>query len=349
MKIPRTRMHLILVAEGILLAAVILFAVLNPLHRTVQKTDWDKKEPVAEEPTGNTQEPEAIQENTPEEVVYSQEVQDKVNAMSLEEKVAQMFVTTPEELTEMRQVTVTGNTTKNAISEIPVGGLMYAEKNFEGQAQTSSMTQNLQSYYTQQYGFSLFLMTEEAGGEERSPLAKGNGFPLEASPEEIGAGNDTQGAFRAAENIAVYMLQQGVNTNAGLDDSYSADATVAEGMLNAAIEAYQGAGLYTASRTYHAKTDIFILSGENLSAERISYFRNEMGYQGILLAEGITDAQSVRDAVSSGVDMLYCPTDFKTLYQSVKDAVNEGVIQIESIDAAVMRILTCKGYGTLDE
>lgn len=347
MKVPKTATHLILVLEGFLFVLVLVFAVLNPSNRAMEKTGWENPtQPVVEE---GVQETEDTQENTVEPVVYSQEVQEKVSAMSLEEKVAQMFVTTPEELTSMRQVTATGNTTKNAISEIPVGGLMYGEKNFEGQTQTSSMTQNLQSYYTQQYGMSLFLMVEEAGGEERSPLAKGNGFSVQASPEEIGAGNDTETAYRTAETIAGYMLQQGINTNAGLDNSYSEDSTVAENMLDAAITAYKGAGVYTASRSYHIGTDILMLSGEDVSTEHISYLRNEAGYQGILLAEGLSDAQSVTDAVVSGVDMLYCSTDFKTLYQSVVDAINQGSILEETIDTAVMRILTCKGYGTSNE
>ena len=106
-----------------------------------------------------------------------------IEPMSVEEKVAQMFITTPEQLTGMRQVTVTGNTSRNAISNFPVGGLMYSLLNLEGKAQTSTMLQRLQTYYGEQFGMPLFTMLPEAGGNDRSPLASENGFTVEKSAE----------------------------------------------------------------------------------------------------------------------------------------------------------------------
>ena len=48
-----------------------------------------------------------------------------VSGMSLEDKVAQMFVITPEALTGYTSVTAAGDTTKTAYESRPVGGLIY--------------------------------------------------------------------------------------------------------------------------------------------------------------------------------------------------------------------------------
>ena len=48
-----------------------------------------------------------------------------VSGMALEDKVAQMFVITPEALTGYTSVTAAGDTTKTAYESRPVGGLIY--------------------------------------------------------------------------------------------------------------------------------------------------------------------------------------------------------------------------------
>lgn len=348
MKIPKTAVHLVVALEGLILAVVLVLAILHPLkhigievkqeEQTAATTETEHPSPMPETDAGE----ENSETENEEGMIYSEVVREKVLAMSLEEKIAQMFVTTPEQLTDMRQVTATGTTSKRAVREIPVGGLLYAEQNFEGRRQTSSMTEALQTYYKEEFGFPLFLMVEETGGEEHSPLAQGNDFPLQPAPEEVGAEGDTEIVFQSADSIATYMKTQGLNTNIGLDENYSTDSAIAYSMLDAAITAYKEAGIYTASRVYHAKTDIVLLGKEM----PIQMLRQEQKYEGILLADNLSDTASFIDAIVSGADMVYCPVDFKHTYQSVLDAVNDGTIPAECIDEAVMRILTVKGYET---
>ena len=243
----------------------------------------------------------------------------------------------------MHQVNVTGNTTKNAISDIPVGGVVYASQNFQGPVQTASMTEALQEYYMEQFGFSLFLMVAETGGTEHSPLASGCDFPVEKTPEEIGEENNAETAKAAAANIAAYMQDQGLNTNIGIT-SYSADEEVNTSMLDAALAAYKEAGIYTAATVYHGAADIICLGDSQPFSDTVQNLRYEKQYQGILLANTIADGQSAVDAILAGADMVYCQNEFKNSYQAVLDAANSGTINEELINEAVMRILTCKGY-----
>lgn len=341
MKIPKTAIHLMVGLEGVILIVVLVFAVLNPIKNVVVENKGSKNEQqnnaVASTDSESKTEFETESEDEPpvQAMVYSDDVQEKVSSMSLEQKVAQMFITTPEQLTDMRQVTVTGNTTRNAISSIPVGGIMYSSLNFEGSIQTASMTEALQEYYQQQFGYLLFMMVAEHGGAENSPLATSNGFTVEKSPVEIEAENNSDTAFSVATNIATYMQNQGLNTNVGLEESSILDTT---------ISAYKESGIFTATTYYNEQADMIMLNSSEPFSDAVNALRYEKGYQGILLADGISDIHTVIEAINAGVDMVYCPEDFKTVYQSVLEAVEDGTIEEEVINNAVMRILTYKNY-----
>lgn len=56
--------------------------------------------------------------------------------MTIQEKVAQMFFVTPEQLTDYEKVTRAGKVTEAAYEKYPVGGLIYFENNLESEEQT---------------------------------------------------------------------------------------------------------------------------------------------------------------------------------------------------------------------
>lgn len=352
MKSPKTAIHFVIGLEGVILAVVLLFSVFHPAkHMTADGVGFENKNQntavvssETESETGQTTEQNTEGQVEVPAIAYAESVKEKVASMSLEEKVAQMFVTTPEQLTGLQRVNVTGNMTKDAVSSIPVGGMVYSALNFDGPVQTAAMTDNLQDYYVEQFGFPLFLMVAETGGVEASPLASDNGFTVEKSPAEIGAENNAQTAASVAANIAAYMKNQGLNTNIGIDGAYSEDETVNVSMLDATLAAYKEAGIYTAAAVYHGAADIILLGDVLPFSDTAHFLRNEKQYQGILLANTVTDTQSAIDAIQAGADMVYCDTGFKTVYQAVVDAVNNQTLNEELVNEAVMRILTYKGY-----
>lgn len=59
-------------------------------------------------------------------------VQQKLESMTLEQKVAQLFLVTPEQLTGVSQAVVAGPATQRALKNIPVGGLCYFAQNITG-------------------------------------------------------------------------------------------------------------------------------------------------------------------------------------------------------------------------
>lgn len=327
--------------EVIVLVVVIIVSILNPAKDTADhKTDFKNVEQnIAVEVDVDT---EAGFEAEP--LVYSDAVKAKVQSMSLEHKIAQLFVTTPEELTGMQQVTATGNTTKRAMSEIPVGGLVYTSLNFEGKLQTASMTKNLQNYYREQFQMPLFMMISEKGGAEGSPLATANGFEVEMSPAEVGADGNSEQAVVVAANIAKYLSNQGLNTNILSGGEYSEDEVIADNMLSATVNAYKEADIFTASDTYDQNADIIMIPATEPFYRNVQKLRENKKYQGIILADSVSEESMIIEAVNAGADMVYCPSGFKTAYQAVVDAAANGTISEEVINEAVMRILSFKGY-----
>ena len=61
--------------------------------------------------------------------------EDVLSAMTLEEKVAQMFFVTPEALTGAAFVTEAGEITEERFSEYPVGGIIYFTENIVSREQ----------------------------------------------------------------------------------------------------------------------------------------------------------------------------------------------------------------------
>ena len=66
--------------------------------------------------------------------------------MSLNEKVCQLFVVTPEQLTGVDVATVAGETTKSQLKKYPVGGIVYYPQNVESKKAFNEMINTTQSY-----------------------------------------------------------------------------------------------------------------------------------------------------------------------------------------------------------
>ena len=214
--------NLLILAEIIILAVVLVLGGLSgPLGK---RTGAGSKADTADvgqkgegQPKGSVEEASenaihAIPEDYEEaRLAFSDAVEAKLSEMTLEEKVAQLFVTTPEELTGVDAVTVAGEGTKTALGTYTVGGLMYTSGNFVGAEQTQSLLSGTQDYGKESSGVDLFLMVEEIGGEGASPLASANGYEVIPSPSELGAEGNPDKVTEASSKRAGYLQETGFN------------------------------------------------------------------------------------------------------------------------------------------
>lgn len=80
--------------------------------------------------------------------------------MTLREKIYQMFLVSPEQITGVETVTAAGETTRKALQDYPVGGILYAKKNLRSPEQIRTVIENSQSYSR----IPLFIAVDEEGG-----------------------------------------------------------------------------------------------------------------------------------------------------------------------------------------
>ena len=182
-----------------------------------------------------------------------------VSGMSLEDKVAQMFVITPEALTGYASVTAAGDTTKAAYESRPVGGLIYMADNLLSTEQTTEMLTNMQNIAMERTGLPVFLSVDEEGGTV-ARVAKNDAFGVTdvGNMSDIGATGDAQNAYNAGVTIGTYLKQLGFNVDyAPVADvltnpdntvigtrSFSSDASVVADMVTKEREGLSSQGVF---------------------------------------------------------------------------------------------------------
>ncbi len=79
--------------------------------------------------------------------------------------------------------------------------------------------------------------------------------------------------------------------------------------------------------------------------------RNQMGFEGVVITDAMNmkaitnsyeSAEAAILAINAGADMILMPNDFVEAYEGVLEAVNNGQISEETINAAVVRIVKAK-------
>lgn len=159
----------------------------------------------SEEPiTISDPEPETVEE----EVNWLDEM---VNAciaeMPIEDKVAGLFVITPEALTGVGTAVRAGDGTKEALSTYAVGGLVYFAQNIQSEAQLTEMLANT-NIYTK---YPLFLAVDEEGGKVARVADSSIDVEKVSPMAEIGATGDAQNAYEAGTTIGAYLSRLGFN------------------------------------------------------------------------------------------------------------------------------------------
>ena len=143
-----------------------------------------------------------------------------IQNMPLEDKVAGLFITTPESITGVSTAVQAGDGTKDALSKYPVGGIVYAAKNIQSADQLKQMIDNTKLYTS----YPLFIAIDGEGSGTDAVAAAGLGTKVD-SPETIGATGDANNAYTAGTTVGTYLAELGFN----LDFAPSADLSVVEG------------------------------------------------------------------------------------------------------------------------
>lgn len=164
----------------------------------------ETEEPVVIEAPEPTAEPVVEEEKS-----YLDEIVDAcIEEMPLEDKVAGLFIITPEALTDTDVAVRAGDATKEKLGQYAVGGLIYFEQNMKSKDQLTEMISNTKSYSK----YPLFLSVEEEGGSV-SRIAKADLADNVGTMKEIGDTKDTAKAKEVGNTIAGYLTGYGFNLN----------------------------------------------------------------------------------------------------------------------------------------
>ena len=208
----------------LILAAAIALAVSAITGRShtqqEQQTKLDEILSAEETITVPTEPVETVQEMTDEQKLDKIIDEAIIQNMPLEDKVAGLFITTPESITGVSAAIQAGDGTKDALSKYPVGGIVYAAKNIQSSDQLKQMIDNTKLYTS----YPLFIAIDGEGSGTDAAAAAGLGTKVD-SPETIGASGDANNAYTAGTTVGTYLAELGFN----LDFAPAADLKVVDG------------------------------------------------------------------------------------------------------------------------
>lgn len=246
---------IVVIVAGLALVAGGIFGVTRLMKHLNDKKHTEELQAQLEELAES--EPAVVEapEEEPQELTsddYLNQIADTCIAeMSLENKVAGLFMITPESLTGVDTVIQAGDTTKQKLSEYPVGGLIYFSKNIKSADQLKEMldtTRNTMIY-------PVFLAVDEEGGSVSRVAGAGLAENV-GDMSEIGSTCDPEKAKEVGTTIGTYLSQSGFNVdfapvadvvsteNAVIGNrSFGSDPNVVGTMVAAEVQGLQESGV----------------------------------------------------------------------------------------------------------
>ena len=268
-----TKQAAVVVVIFILALAAVIAAAAFAVYRFWPRNETPAQTPDTQQTESvlDTQEPES---EAPEAAVdpLTEQAQQVVAGMTLEDKLAQTFVITPEALTGYANVTAAGDTTREAYNSRPVGGIIYMQENLLGTEQVTEMLTNMQNIAIERTGLPAFLSVDEEGGTV-TRIAGNEAFGVNdvGNMSDIGATGDSQNAYNAGSTIGGYLKNLGFNVDfAPVADvltnsantaigtrSFGSDANVVADMVSAELEGLLSQGVYGVVKHFpgHGGTD----------------------------------------------------------------------------------------------
>lgn len=204
--------------------------------------------------------------------------------MTTEEKLCQMLFVTPETLTGSGYVDIAGELTRQALSDYPVGGIVYFSQNLQGREQVTDLISNSQSYSE----IPLFIGVDEEGGL----VSRLSGIGITTTFEPMatyGAAGDTDAVEQIGATLASELQSVGFNldfapvadivTNPNNTEignrSFSSDPEVAAEMVDAMTNGLQSGGVIACLKHFpgHGSTEADSHYGQSVTYRTLDELR----------------------------------------------------------------------------
>lgn len=166
-----------------------------------------KSEEVIEAPESTEEYIEPVVELTPEQKL-DEIVNAAIEVMPIEDKVAGLFIVSPEAITGVDAAVKAGDGTRDALATYAVGGVVYSKKNIVDKDQLKELLDNTTLYSK----YPLFLAINEEGGSN-SVVAGAGLADATDSEKALGESGDVNAAIAAATAVGTYLQEYGFNLN----------------------------------------------------------------------------------------------------------------------------------------
>ena len=325
--------------------------------------------------------PEVTVEKTAEEL-KEDAVAEKMEHMTVEEKVGQMLMMDFRKNPDDSGMTVLSEDVAQKIADYHLGGIILFAENLDTAEQTKELVADMQKAAD----MPLLIGIDEEGGMV-SRLDKSQ-IPHTSIPNAKDMNGDTAQAETAGKEIGSVLSELGINVDFAPiadihtnpentvigDRAYGTDAQTVADMASAFTHDGMAVSEHDLQRLqevefvpFHRLADEGIdlmMVGHitmpnvtddglpaSLSKEAIDLLREELDYDGIVITDAMNmgavvdyypDGEAAVKAVEAGVDIVLMPADLDDAYNSLCEAVQTGEISEKRLDESVERILSLK-------
>jgi len=206
---------------------------------------------------------ETVEEYT-EEDLLNEVVESCISEMSLEDRVAGLFIVTPEALTGVDRAVKAGDGTKEALEKYPVGGLIYFNQNIQSKDQITEMLANT----TAMSKYPIFLAVDEEG-DSVARVADALKLDKIDSAASLGETGNADNAFEAYKQVGTYLMEYGFNLNfAPVADvltnpdndaigkrSFGSDADIVSSMVASSVKGLEETGVTACIKHFPGQGD----------------------------------------------------------------------------------------------
>ena len=302
-----------------------------------------------------------------------------IEGMSLEDRVAGLFIVTPEQLTGVSTAVKAGSGTQEALMNYAVGGMAYFSKNIKNEEQITEMLDTTSSMSK----YPVFTLVAEDG-------SKNGAISSNLGIDGVTDVTDSDSARDNAKAIGSAMYKYGFNFNISpvLDSSSSdkeeKDFNKVKDIAVSFSSGLKDAGMTSCLNAFPAKADtsrgkteveksvtdlesseykVFEEAVKNDSVNAImvtgaSYPNVDGDDTPACLSEKMVtdqlrnhlgfDGIILTDALNTSAITKFYSADFKKAYEGVKKAVEAGTISEDRINESLRRIYKIKYAGRVD-
>ena len=317
---------LIFISAGLLTA---MFTLYNQRKKQINSSEdvqipaLPEDETIATVPVTPSEQPvETIPETTEVQDEYAQRAEQMLQEMSIEDKIYQMFIVTPEVLVDNAVSTVvqTGNMSKEYLEKKPVGGLVYFAQNLENEAQALEMISTAQNYVQSvNHHIGMWIAVDEEGGTV-ARVADNLGTTAFEDMSVYGELNQKDEVFMMGSTIAEDIAKFGFNLDfAPVTDVYinpanelqnrifSDDPAVVSDMVSAMVQGLQNSGEVSATLKHFPG-----LGAEDGNTHEDAFTRIDRTYEELTSVDFLpfeSGIQAGADFVMVGHQIISCAED----------------------------------------